>query len=197
MKATAINSSLYGIIRRAARIILAPFFDLHVTGRENVPAGSSYVLLPKHQRWEDIPLLGLASPGPLYYVAKNELFTNRLSAWFMTSLGGIPLDRRRPLASRKSIKAVVELLEGEGGVVIFPEGTYYRNGMGPGYAGLLRLIHSRIEAPFVPVGIGYSREGMRRRVDIRFGKALAWEASVNPEAFLAAVMQEIKRLSGL
>jgi 1-acyl-sn-glycerol-3-phosphate acyltransferase len=168
-----------------------------VEGQENVHSAKSCVLLPKHQRWEDIPLLGLASPGPLYYVAKRELFTNRLSAWFMTSLGGIPLDRRRPLASRKSIHAVVGLLKIEAQVVIFPEGTYYRNCMGPGQAGLIRLIHTRAEAPFIPVGIRYSRKGMRRRVDIRFGKAMAWEASIKPEAFLAAVMQEIKVLSGL
>jgi 1-acyl-sn-glycerol-3-phosphate acyltransferase len=168
-----------------------------VTGQENVPPRSGFILLPKHQRWEDIPLLGLASPEPLYYVAKKELFTNRLSAWFMTSLGGIPLDRRRPLASRKSIKAVVELLEGEAGVVIFPEGTYYRNCMGPGHAGLVRLVHSQIEVRFIPVGVHYSLKGMRRRVDIRFGKALLWGPSTEPEAFLAVTMREIKLLSGL
>ena len=191
-----INSLVYSIVRVAASICLAPFFDLHVKGRENVPPASSCIFLPKHQRWEDIPLLGLASPGSLYYVAKSELFTNRLSRWFMTSLGGIPLDRRRPLASRTSIHAVVGLLKGEARVVIFPEGTYYRNGMGPGHVGLIRLIHSRIEARFIPVGIRYSRKGMRRRVDIRFGKTLLWETSTEPEEFLSAVMRHIATLSG-
>jgi 1-acyl-sn-glycerol-3-phosphate acyltransferase len=168
-----------------------------VKGQGNVPSANSCIFLPKHQRWEDIPLLGLASPVPLYYVAKKELFMNRLSSWFMTSLGGIPLDRHRPLASRTSIQAVVGLLKGEARVVIFPEGTYYRNCMGPGHAGLIRLIHSRIEARFIPVGIRYSRKGMRRRVDIRFGKTIPWESSMEPETFLAAAMREIKLLSGL
>jgi len=192
-----INPRMYEIIKAAGRIVLTPFFDLHVKGLENVSQKGSFVLLPKHQRWEDIPLLGLASPVPLYYVAKNELFMNRLSAWFMTSLGGIPLDRRRPLASRDSIKAIVGLLKGEAAVVVFPEGTYYRNCMGSGYVGLIRLIHSQIEVPFIPVGICYSREGMRRTVDIKFGKTVAWESSASPEAFLAAAMQEIRFLSGL
>jgi len=192
-----IHPMVYSIVRGAARICLAPFFDLHVKGRENVPSAESCVLLPKHQRWEDIPLLGLASPGPLYYVAKSELFTNHLSRWFMTSLGGIPLDRRRPLASRNSIHAVVGLLKGEARVVVFPEGTYYRNGMGPGHAGLIRLIRSRIETRFIPVGIHYSRKGMRRRVDIRFGKALIWEPSKEAEKFLSLAMEQIATLSGL
>jgi 1-acyl-sn-glycerol-3-phosphate acyltransferase len=192
-----INPWVYEIIKAAARIYVALFFELHVKGQENVPSKSSFVLLPKHQRWEDIPLLGLASPVPLYYVAKSELFMNRLSSWFMTSLGGIPLDRRRPLTSRNSIRAIVRLLKGGAGVVIFPEGTYYRNAMGSGHAGLIRLIRSRMDLPFVPAGISYSGRGVRKRVEIVFGGARYWESSTEPEAFLASAMQAIRSLSGL
>ena len=107
------------------------------------------------------------------------------------------MNRRRPLASRTSIQAVVALLKGEARVVVFPEGTYYRNGMGPGHAGLIRLIHSRIETRFIPVGIRYSPKGMRRRVDIRFGKILFWEPRLEPEEFLSVAMAQIAILSGL
>jgi len=197
VRITSLNPLVYGITGRLARIVLAPFFDLQVKGRENIPQTGPFVLLPKHQRWEDIPLLGLACPMPLYYVAKKELFVNRLSNWFMTSLGGISLDRRRPLASRNSIKGIVGLIGSGAGVVVFPEGTYFRNCMGSGYVGLIRLIRFRINVSFVPVGIHYSRKGVRRRVDIRFGRAIPWESSTKPEAFLAAAMQEIRVLSGL
>lgn len=192
-----INPWVHEIIKAAARIYLAPFFELHVKGRENVPPKNSFILLPKHQRWEDIPLLGLAAPVPLYYVAKSELFMNRLSNWFMSSLGGIPLDRRRPLASRNSIKTIVRLLKGGAGVVVFPEGTYYKNAMGSGHVGLIRLIRSRMDLPFIPTGIRYSGRGVRKLVEIEFGEALFWESSTEPEAFLASAMQEIKFLSGL
>lgn len=197
MRVATINPLLHVIVKAAARIVLAPFFELHVEGRENVPHGAAFVLLPKHQRWEDIPLLGLASRAPLYYVAKSELFTRRLSNWFMTSLGGIPLDRRRPLASRNSIKTIVGLLKSGRGIVVFPEGTYYRDTMGPGYVGLIRLIHARTEVSFIPVGIRYSPEGIRRTVDIRFGKPISWEPDEAPQEFLAAAMKEIQELSGL
>jgi len=192
-----INPWVHEIIKAAARIYLAPFFELHVKGRENVPPKNSFILLPKHQRWEDIPLLGLAAPVPLYYVAKSELFMNRLSNWFMSSLGGIPLDRRRPLASRNSIKTIVRLLKGGAGVVVFPEGTYYKNAMGSGHVGLIRLIRSRMDLPFIPTGIRYSGRGVRKLVEIEFGEALFWESSTEPEVFLASAMQEIKFLSGL
>ena len=195
--ATRINPFVYWMVRGAARIFLAPFFELQVSGQENVPRKGSFILLPKHQRWEDIPLLGLSTPLPLYYVAKNELFTNRLSRWFISTLGGIPLNRRQPLASRNSIEALVRLLNQGAGVVIFPEGTYYRNCMGAGHAGLIRLIHSRVEVPFIPVGVGYSGRGARTLVQVRFGKAVPWGPSAEPETFLASAMQEIGVLSGL
>ena len=192
-----INSLVYFIVKAAARVFLALFFEIRAAGRENLSEIGAFVLLPKHQRWEDIPLLGLVSPLPLYYVAKNELFLHPLSKWFMTSLGGIPLDRRRLIASRNSIKAIVGLLKRGEGVVVFPEGTYYRNCMGSGHAGLIRLIHSQIEVPFIPVGIGYSGEGMRKRVQIKFGKTLPWEPSMEPEEFLGLAMKKIRALSGL
>jgi 1-acyl-sn-glycerol-3-phosphate acyltransferase len=134
---------------------------------------------------------------PLYYVAKNELFMNRLSRWFMTFLGGIPLDRRRPLASRNSMKALVGLLKDEAGVVIFPEGTYYENKMGSGRAGLIRVVRSRIDVPFVSTGIRYSRKGRRVLVEIKFGKILPWDSCMEPEEFLSLAMREIRILSGL
>jgi len=195
--AKSINPFFYSIVRVAARIVLAPFFAYRVEGRENVPWKSSFILLPKHQRWEDIPLLGLASPIPFYYVAKKELFMNRLSNWFMTSLGGIPLDRDRPLTSRNSIETVVGLLKGKAGVVVFPEGTYYKDAMGSGHVGLIRLIRGRMDVPFIPTGIRYSGEGMRKLVEIKFGNALHWESSTEPEVFLEAAMQQIRILSGL
>lgn len=195
--ACRINPQVYGITKAAARIVLALFFEIHVEGRENLPRRGSFILLPKHQRWEDVPLLGLAVSRPLYYVAKIELFLNPLSNWFISSLGGIPLDRRRPLASRRSIRLIVEFLKGEEGLVIFPEGTYHRNRMGSGYVGLIRLIGSRVKVPWLPVGIRYSPKGLRTRVDIRFGTTILWKPSERPEAFLASAMTGIRTLSGL
>ena len=57
-------------------------------------------------------------------------------------------------------------------MVVFPEGTYYKNHMGPGHAGMIRLILSRLSLPFIPVGIHYAPDGMRTRVKIVFGDGL-------------------------
>jgi 1-acyl-sn-glycerol-3-phosphate acyltransferase len=186
---------------KAARILGKPYlnalFRLETEGAANLPQRDGLILLAKHQRWEDIPLLAMATPRPLTFVAKYELFTSPLSDWFISSLGGLPLNRSRPMESRQSLKAMMEILRNGEGIAIFPEGTYYRDRMGPGQPGLIRMIGSRLRVPFVPVGINYRQERRRTRVLVRFGEPICKDPATSPRAFLGEVMLYIKHLSGL
>ncbi|MFH1349544.1 MAG: lysophospholipid acyltransferase family protein [Pseudomonadota bacterium] len=191
------NDSLVRFTKIIAKPILYPFFRIKTGGTENLPRNSAFILLPKHQRWEDIPLLGLATPRPLYYVAKYELFLNPFSSWYLSSLGGIPLNRERPLASRRSLRGMIEALGRGEGVVIFPEGTYYESRMGPGHVGLIKMVRSRFKLPFIPVGITYAREKRRISVKISFGRPFYESSGKKNQEFLDEIMEEIARLSHL
>ena len=186
----------YWFMSHVARVLLFPFFSLHVSGKENVPRESAFVLLPKHQRWEDIPLLGLSTPRPVYYVAKHELFSSPLSNWFFRRLGGVPLDRKRPLKSREFLREMIEILKRGEGFVVFPEGTYYPGGIGQARGGVIRLICSQVAVPFIPVGIHYGRRSCRTLVTIRFGKPVFVVSRSSVGEFLDTVMADIARLSG-
>lgn len=174
-----------------------PFFRVAVSGVENLPDNTAFILLPKHQRWEDIPLLASVTPRRLYYVAKQELFKNPLGSWFMKSLGGIPLNRKNPLSSRRFLMATINVLQKGEGVVIFPEGTYYNNKMGPGQVGMVRFILSRLSLPFIPVGINYTRQQRHFLVRINFGKTFNVASEVSVDVFVDQMMREIAALSGL
>jgi 1-acyl-sn-glycerol-3-phosphate acyltransferase len=192
-----ISLLLYHLTRVAARISLALFFRSEVEGRHLLPGRGPFVLLCKHQCWQDIPLLALASPWPLYYVAKYELFIRPLSRWFLSALGGLPLNRKRPLTSRDTIRAIVRLIEKGERIAVFPEGTYYKGRMGPGHSGMIRAIHARATVPFVPAGIRYGEGKLRRRVRIRFGRPLIVDESTGVEGLLVRAMREIAELSDL
>ncbi len=191
------NPYLLVFARIAVRFCLYPLFRLQTRGRQNLPQDKAFILLPKHQRWEDIPLLGLATPSTLYYVAKYELFLNPVNRWLISSLGGIPLNRKRPIESRRSLKQMIAVLKNGEGVVIFPEGTYHNGHVGPGHVGLIRMVSSRLVLPFIPVGIRYSKGGIRARVQISFGTPIYKDTSVAADAFVHRIMQEIAKLSGL
>ena len=185
------------IVRTFTKIVLSPFYCIEIEGRERLPQEDGFILLPKHQRWQDIPLIALAAPRPLYYIAKVELFTNRLAGWFLESLGGIPLNREAPMKSRRSIRAMMDFLKRGEGVVIFPEGTYYENRMGPGKSGMLRLIISRLSFPLIPAGVHYQKQSLRTAVRICFGNPIYPEKGVPTTAVLSTVMKKIAALSGL
>lgn len=187
----------YWLMRNVAKGLLFPFFYLKISGKENLPRESAFVLLPKHQRWEDIPILGLSTPRPLYYIAKHELFSNPLSNWFFRGLGGVPLNRERPLESRESLREMIENLKRGEGFVVFPEGTYYNGRMGAAHGGVVRLILSQLRLPFIPVGIHYGCRTWRVPVDIHFGEPVFADSHASVREFLEIVMADIAKLSGL
>ena len=191
------NDLFLQLVKFIARILLMPFFRTEVVGIEHLPADRAFILLSKHQRWEDIPLLGIATPRPLYYIAKYELFKNAPASWFFHSLGGIPINRQRPLESRRFLQATIQLLKKGEGFVIFPEGTYYLAKMGPGHIGMVRFVLSRLTLPFIPVGINYATGRWRTRVRIHFGKAFHAEPALPASQFVNHMMKQIAELSGL
>lgn len=191
------NPTVFRLTLLASRVLLFPFFRVQARGLSGLPRKGSFLLLPKHQRWEDVPLLGMTVGRPLYYVAKHELFETPLSRWFITSLGGIPLNRKRPMESRASIKILWALLQRGEGVVIFPEGTYYKGTMGPGRSGLIRMVVGRMQLPCVPVGIRYLPGRYPTPVRITFGSPVPWEHGTDGQEFYQRIMREIARLSDL
>jgi len=188
---------LLGVVKAFARIALSLFYRIEIEGQDRLPPEDAFVLLPKHQRWQDIPILALAAQRPLYYVAKHDLFTNPLTRWFLGSLGGIPLNRHEPIKSRESIRAVMAALKSGEGVVVFPEGTYYVNRMGSGKPGLVRLIIGRAAAPLIPAGLRYREGKGKTAVHVSFGTPIYPDASGPGRSVLDRVMKEIAALSGL
>jgi 1-acyl-sn-glycerol-3-phosphate acyltransferase len=179
------------------RITFAPFYLLETHGTEHLPRENAFLMMAKHQCWQDIPLIAAATPQPLYYVAKHELFENAFISGLLKAQGGIPLNRKRPLKSRDAIRAMIRFLKEGEGVVVFPEGTYYPNRMGPGKGGILKLIISRLALPLIPVGIRYRREGLRTRVTISFGTPVYHTKQTSSDETLDLIMATIAKLSGL
>ncbi len=149
--------------------------------------------------------MGLAVWEPVYYVAKHELFVYPGVRHFLTALGGIPLDRTRPVKTLNSFRRIEQLLKDRERIVIFPEGTYYPYAMGPGKHRLIGHIlrsHDRLgpEAqplPFFPLGIYYSREKFRPLVEVKIGPALYCPEGSDAETFTGEIIRRIGELSGL
>jgi len=108
-------------------------------------------VLSNHQSHLDPPLIGVASNRRLNYLARETLFRFAPFAWFIRSVGSIPIDREG--SGLSGLKETLKRLRQGGAVVIFPEGTRSRDGevapLKPGFSALAR----RANVPLVPVGI--------------------------------------------
>jgi 1-acyl-sn-glycerol-3-phosphate acyltransferase len=194
---------VYFITKKIAQFVFSIFYRIEMRKEEILPEKGPVIILPKHQYWTDIPILGIVFTPLLYFVAKRELFKYPLIRSYLYLLGGIPVDRQQTIRTLNSFKSLVSLLKADEKIVIFPEGTYFRNGVGSGKSRLLQMILSfqdelKYRIAFVPVGIRYGeREGWRRRVEVRTGHTFSAGKESDAIFLLHQVMEEIARLSRL
>jgi hypothetical protein len=62
---------------------------------------------------------------------------------------------------------------------------------------MIKFVLSRLELPFIPVGINYAAKRWRTRVRINFGKAFHTDSTIAADSFVRHMMKEIAALSGL
>ncbi len=197
------NPLIYSVTRWFARLLLSACYRIVAEKEGTLPDQGTVIILPKHQYWTDIPLVSFVIRPLLYFVAKRELFAYPLVRNYLSLLGGLPVDRQQTLRTLHSFRFLVSLLRSGEKIVIFPEGTYYRERVGLGRSRLLQMILNfqdelKYKIPFVPVGIRYGeRVGWRRRVEIRIGHPIFAEKESDAIFLTHRVMEEIGRLSGL
>lgn len=191
----------YGLMRWLTAHTFQRFYRLEVTGRKHWPPTGPAILCPKHQRWEDIPVVGLAFPPPLYYIAKVELFRYPLLRCLMLALGGVPVDRQRPQATLSSFRYLEHILHHQNYLVLFPEGTYVRGQVGPGKHRLIQLLlrlqnrNGLKPLPFLPVGISYHSEAPGYRVRVQLGPPRTAPTPAQAQELTKDLIYEIARLS--
>jgi glycerol-3-phosphate dehydrogenase (NAD(P)+) len=189
-----VNPIVYWLVRA----VLQPFFHLYFRlsriGREHIPVDGPVIFAANHRSFLDPFVIGTMMRRPIYYVAKKELFENRLQAWFLNSLGAFPVDRGN--ADQSMVETAKAILARGDAVLIFPEGTRVRPGP-PGQAkrGVGRLA-LETGAPVVPVAvIGTTdvRRGWRirpRKIRIRAGRPLTFPHVQDPSRELAQAVTD-------
>jgi 1-acyl-sn-glycerol-3-phosphate acyltransferase len=186
-----------------ARWVLSIFYRIEIKPQDAFPEHGPVIILPKHQYWTDIPLVGLTFKSLLYFIAKKELFKYPIVRSYLFLGGAIPVDRQRSIRSLDSFKILPSLLRAGEKIVIFPEGTYVRDLVGTGKSRLIEMIlrfqsELKDRIAFIPVGIRYGeRVGWRRRVEICVGRPLFGEGASDAIPLTNQIMKEISCLCRL
>lgn len=177
-----------GTAKLLAGGFLRTYFSMEVAGADRVPVEGPIVLTPNHDSMWDVPLLVVACPRRIVFMATQGVFDQRHKAAFFGALGGFPVERgTRDLGAMKKALAVVRARKV---LCMYPEGTRsFGEGLLPFLPGAAWVALAE-GAPVVPVGIRGTGEiwpkggrGPRRaRVRIAFGEPIEVERERAPNA---------------
>ncbi len=190
---------VYAVAKTVVPPVIRFWVRLDCQGLRNVPPQGPVIIAANHVSYFDPLCLGVyidTAGRQVRFLAKSELFRNRVLRWVLLGAGQIPVYRESRDAAKSLADAVAATGNGAA-VAIYPEGTTTRNpdfSPMPAKSGVARLA-ALTGAPVVPVGmwgaqllftrgkIGPFRRGAR--VVVRAGPPL--DLGLSPDSPLDAV----------
>ncbi|HVR44998.1 MAG TPA: lysophospholipid acyltransferase family protein [Thermoanaerobaculia bacterium] len=147
-------SSIDRLIRLWARIIVrAAGLDLSAEGAGRLDPSRRYIVVANHGSYLDIPVLFVAIPQPLRFLAKKSLFSIPIFGWGLRAAGFVPVDRKNRSRAIASFDQAAGRIQKGNSIVVFPEEGRSRDGsMRPFQRGAF-LLALKSGLPLVPVAI--------------------------------------------
>lgn len=187
--------SIYSFVRAAVASVLKPYYRIETIGLENFPKEGGVLLCTNHIDNLDPPVVGITAPRPVYFMAKEELFSAPLIGKLVPHLNAFPV--KRGMSDREALRKGLNILK-EGKVLgLFPEGTRSKNGeLGKGLAGA-GFFALRTDAEVLPCAIIGPYQSFKK-LKVVYGKPISMSelrrAKASAEETTEVIMASIKQL---
>lgn len=177
---------LFRVAYRAMRwfvgAVAAALGGLTVEGRGNLPKGGA-ILAANHVSYLDPPIIGLAMPYPIAYMAKESLFRVLLLGAVMRLFRAFPVRPDAP--DRAALRCSWEVLAAGEKLLIFPEGSCGRDGNLLPFRAGLSMIAMHGDVPIVPVAVQGTERALhpdqRRPRRVPGGLVVRFGTPIRPE----------------
>ena len=158
----------YKIVVAILKVLVFFVFDLKIHNRDNINNTSGgLIACGNHKYMIDPVILAVSTKRQVHFMGNKELFDNKIFGYLFKILGAFPVDRQG--VSMSAIKSSLAVLNNNGVLGIFPEGTrvkeYSDDNAKPGIA----LIANKAKSNIIPFYIKGSYK-FRGRLDIYFGE---------------------------
>ena len=163
------------LVKFIARVYFRTFYNFKVEGLENIPKTGALLIAGNHLSNADPPAIGCMAGlvRDSRFVAKKELFSVPGLGWFFRHCHYIPVDRARQIGDFGALKEVVNALENNESVVMFPEGTRSKTGKPQKPKSGIGFLVYKTGAPVLPVKIeGTFGWPWVRNIRVKFGTVM-------------------------
>ncbi|RXG62533.1 1-acyl-sn-glycerol-3-phosphate acyltransferase [Candidatus Atribacteria bacterium 1244-E10-H5-B2] len=144
---------LYIIAKIKFSIIFKLFFKLKVTGQQNIPQDSPFIIVANHSSLLDPVILGVSIRPKIIFIAASYLFEIRWLGYLLRKANSIPINRENYTNNVKSLKQALKILQKGGVLGIFPEGGVDRQKDDLPIKAGAAFLATRVGVPIVPIKI--------------------------------------------
>lgn len=194
---------LYKILCTIFKPFTKIIYRLEIRGAENIPQSGRVILCPNHTSNADPIILGISCKRQVFFMAKKELFKNKLFGKILSKLGAFAVDRGN--RDKQAINSAEEVLQKGNILGLFIEGTRSKTGEFLKPKNGAAMISCSTNTPIIPVCIRGKKQNVvkafRKNVII-IGKPQYFKNTDGSEIsgkeirnFSREVMEEIKKLS--
>ena len=162
----------YKFVCVVCKIFCSIAFNLKLEGSENIPSEGALILAPNHRSYFDPVMAGIICKRPIRFMAKSELFKNKLFGALITKLGAFPLQRGR--GDVAAVKAAFSILKEGNVLLMFPQGKRIKDGTRGKLKTGVAVIAHKMQVPVVPICISGEYK-FRHKITVSCGKPIYFE----------------------
>lgn len=172
------------------------FYDLKVSGKENMEKGKRYILAPNHISLLDPFVVASVVHKKVAYMAKKELFEDKSTCKWVHWLGAFSVNREK--LEIATIRTVKEVFKTKWWLGIFPQGKIIKYvpiaHVNKGFAAIAKAAKTDI----LPMGISgceeYSWKFKGKKLNVNIGKPISYELPL--EEIMIQWAKQVGELSG-
>lgn len=177
-------------------------YKIEYDGLENIPEKEPFIIAANHIAFYDPILIAYAVDRPCHFMAKSELFKNKLVASFLKEMNVFPV--KRGTAHSSSIEYAKRIIQNGWVLALFPEGTRSKDLKLKSAKNGVSYVAKKTNADVLPVSLYKENDSFQARgkITVRFGKIIksadfGFDEEYKPSQIRAAtkmIMNDIETL---
>ncbi len=187
--------SFYVFAKNVVKLVLKPKYKVKAIGTENIPKEGPVIICANHISNYDPPIVGITCPRNIHFLAKEELFKNKVIGYILKKVNAFPI--KRGMKDRNALRKGLEVLKEGHCLGLFPEGSRSKSGelkRGLAGAGFFALRSKATVIPCAIIGQYKSKEPLM----VVYGKPVEMETlrenKLSAQEVTDAIMKEIKNI---